>query len=133
MISQSIAASALRERLNAVDADLNADDATGYVTLDTALNLNALAIGLGLENIEYEPEQFPGLLYHLDDPRVTVVLFGNGVITTVDGKSNQAVQDAIRTAIDRGTELGLLDIDSMPSVNTDVDTIPVPEEFDTEE
>src|SRR5271157_6611045 len=27
--------------------------------LGSVLNLNAIAIGLGLENIEYEPEQFP--------------------------------------------------------------------------
>jgi len=32
------------------------------------LNLNAIAIGLGLENIEYEPEQFPGLVYRLTTP-----------------------------------------------------------------
>jgi len=31
--------------------------------LHSVLNLNAIAIGLGLENIEYEPEQFPGLVY----------------------------------------------------------------------
>jgi transcription initiation factor TFIID TATA-box-binding protein len=31
--------------------------------IGTAQNLNALAIGLGLENTEYEPEQFPGLIY----------------------------------------------------------------------
>lgn len=29
--------------------------------LGGALNLNAVALGLGMENIEYEPEQFPGL------------------------------------------------------------------------
>src|SRR5659263_773125 len=29
--------------------------------LGRVLNLNAVAIGLGLEHIEYEPEQFPGL------------------------------------------------------------------------
>jgi len=40
--------------------------------LGTDLNLNAIAIGLGLENVEYEPEQFPGLVYRLRDPRVVV-------------------------------------------------------------
>ena len=33
--------------------------------LGETLNLNAIAIGLGLESIEYEPEQFPGLVYRL--------------------------------------------------------------------
>lgn len=31
--------------------------------LEEYLNLNALAIGLGLEKTEYEPEQFLGLIY----------------------------------------------------------------------
>jgi len=32
--------------------------------LGHTLNHNALTIGLGLEQIEYELEQFPGLIYH---------------------------------------------------------------------
>lgn len=31
--------------------------------LDTILPLDALAVGLGLEQTEYEPEQFPALMY----------------------------------------------------------------------
>lgn len=34
--------------------------------LASVLNLNAIAIGLWLENIGYEPEQFPGLVYRID-------------------------------------------------------------------
>ena len=37
--------------------------------LHTILNLNAIAIGLGLENIEYEPEQFPALCTESMCPR----------------------------------------------------------------
>lgn len=132
MTSQGIAPSVLRERLDAVDADLNAEDAVGYAALDTPLNLNAFAIGLGLEKIAYDPEQFPGLLYHLEEPQATVVVFGNGVITTVDGTNSQAVRDAITATIERGEELGLLGIDSKPSVNVKVDSIPVSEELDIE-
>lgn len=35
--------------------------------LGRSLNLSALAIGLGLEVTEYEPEQFPGLVYRPHD------------------------------------------------------------------
>ncbi len=37
--------------------------------LGQEINLNTVAITLGLEKVEYEPEQFPGLVYRLDDPR----------------------------------------------------------------
>ncbi len=41
--------------------------ASGAIDLD--LNLNTLS--LELENTEYEPEQFPGLVYKLDEPNAT--------------------------------------------------------------
>ncbi len=46
--------------------------------LETDVNLNAVAIGLGFENVEYEPEQFPGLVYRIDDFDVVVLVFSSG-------------------------------------------------------
>jgi len=64
--------------------------------LGVDLNLNAIAIGLGLENIEYEPEQFPGLVYRLDKPRVVVLIFGSGKMVVTGGKNPEdAVKDVI--------------------------------------
>lgn len=44
------------------------------------LNLNALTIGFGLENVEYEPEQFPGLVYRSPDHECVVLLFASGKV-----------------------------------------------------
>lgn len=54
-------------------------------TLNKDLNLNALAIGLGLEHTEYEPEQFPGLVYRPLSGSCTLLIFSTGklVITGV--------------------------------------------------
>jgi transcription initiation factor TFIID TATA-box-binding protein len=46
--------------------------------LGSEINLNSIAVTLGLDRVEYEPEQFPGLVYRLDEPRVVVLLFGSG-------------------------------------------------------
>ncbi len=46
--------------------------------LGSEINLNTIAITLGLDHVEYEPEQFPGLVCRLEDPRVVVLLFGSG-------------------------------------------------------
>jgi len=35
--------------------------------LEKSINLNQLVIGLGFEETEYEPEQFPGLVYRPED------------------------------------------------------------------
>ncbi|SNR56597.1 TATA-box-binding protein [Halorubrum vacuolatum] len=44
------------------------------------LNLSALAIGLGLEVTEYEPEQFPGLVYRPSEHDCVLLVFGSGQV-----------------------------------------------------
>ncbi|PSQ31204.1 TATA-box-binding protein [Halobacteriales archaeon SW_6_65_46] len=72
------------------------------------LNLNAIAIGLGLENIEYEPEQFPGLVYRLDEPDVVALLFGSGKLVITGGTAPADAETAVDTIVERLVELGLL-------------------------
>jgi len=64
--------------------------------LDRKLNLNQIAFNL--ENTEYEPEQFPGLVYRIDDPRVTFLLFGSGKIICTGGRSIEDVKRAVARA-----------------------------------
>lgn len=61
------------------------------------LNLSEVAVALGLENVEYEPEQFPGLVYRLDDPRVAMLLFGSGKIVCAGARN----MDDISLAVDK--------------------------------
>lgn len=63
--------------------------------LKQKLNLNAIAISLGLERVEYEPEQFPGLVYRLDQPKVVLLIFGSGKIVCTGGKKPQDVEAAV--------------------------------------
>ncbi|MFC7257236.1 TATA-box-binding protein [Haloplanus litoreus] len=77
--------------------------------LGHTLNLNAIAIGLGLEKIEYEPEQFPGLVYRLDEPSVVALLFGSGKLVITGGKQLDDAEQALSVIEDRLTDLGLPD------------------------
>ena len=63
--------------------------------LGVELNLNAVAMGLGLENVEYEPEQFPGLVYRIAEPKVAILLFGTGRIVCAGAKKIEDVSKAI--------------------------------------
>jgi transcription initiation factor TFIID TATA-box-binding protein len=76
--------------------------------LGVDLNLNAIAIGLGLENIEYEPEQFPGLVYRLDNPRVVVLIFGSGKMVVTGGKSPEDARKAVERISEELRTLGLM-------------------------
>jgi transcription initiation factor TFIID TATA-box-binding protein len=62
--------------------------------LGQPLNLNAVAISLGLEKVEYEPEQFPGLVVRIDTPKVVLLLFGSGKVVCTGARTPQDVEEA---------------------------------------
>ncbi len=76
--------------------------------LHAVLNLNAIAIGLGLENIEYEPEQFPGLVYRVSDPKVVILLFGSGKLVVTGGKKPEDMVNAVDRIVEELNSLSLL-------------------------
>jgi len=63
--------------------------------IHSGLNLNAIALGLGLENIECEPGQFPGLVYSLSDPQVVILLFSSSKLVITGGKKPEDVVNAV--------------------------------------
>ncbi len=63
------------------------------------LNLNVLA--MRLENTEYEPEQFPGLVYKLNEAKATFLLFSNGKVVCTGTKSESEVDKAMELLVDR--------------------------------
>ena len=69
--------------------------AAGSVGMD--LNLNTLA--MKLDNTEYEPEQFPGLVYKLPNARATFLLFSNGKIVCTGTKSEKEVHEVLELLI----------------------------------
>ncbi len=66
--------------------------ASGSININ--LNLNMLA--LELENTEYEPEQFPGLVYKLVEPNATFLLFSNGKLVCTGTKNRPQLEDSMR-------------------------------------
>ena len=53
-------------------------------------------MSLGFENVEYEPEAFPGLVYRMDDPKVVLLLFGSGKMVCVGAREVNNIKDAVR-------------------------------------
>lgn len=70
--------------------------ASGSVGMD--LNLNMLA--MRLDNTEYEPEQFPGLVYKLPERKATFLLFSNGKVVCTGTKSEEEVHKALDALIE---------------------------------
>jgi transcription initiation factor TFIID TATA-box-binding protein len=76
--------------------------------LGTSLNLNAIAVGLGFENIEYEPEQFPGLVYRIKSPKIVVLIFSSGKLVITGGKSPDDCQKGVDIVREQLESLSLL-------------------------
>jgi transcription initiation factor TFIID TATA-box-binding protein len=43
----------------------------------------------------YEPEQFPGLIYRMDEPKVVILIFASGNLVCTGAKEEQDVYDAV--------------------------------------
>ena len=58
-------------------------------------DLNLDEIAFMLENSEYEPEQFPGLVYRISEPRVAFLLFTSGRIICAGAQDVDSIQRAL--------------------------------------
>jgi len=43
----------------------------------------------------YEPEQFPGLIYRMDEPKVVILIFASGSLVVTGATKEQDVHDAV--------------------------------------
>ncbi|MFB6490992.1 MAG: TATA-box-binding protein [Thermoproteus sp. AZ2] len=85
--------------------------ASGSLNAEVDLEQAALL----LENAMYEPEQFPGLIYRMTDPRVVMLIFGSGKIVCTGAKSENDVAVAVRRLYDKLKELGVLYAEAAPA------------------
>ena len=60
------------------------------------LDLPDIAIQL---NCEYEPEQFPGVVYRVVDPKLAILMFRSGRAVCTGGKNEENIQEGITRMI----------------------------------
>jgi transcription initiation factor TFIID TATA-box-binding protein len=62
-------------------------------SLGGMIDLEKAAFTLG--RIMYEPEQFPGLIYRMDDPKVVILVFRSGKVVCTGAKREEEVYRAV--------------------------------------
>lgn len=62
------------------------------------VELDLYAIAREVDNVEYEPEQFPGAILKLKEPKTSLLLFKNGKLICTGAKSEGEVDEAIHRA-----------------------------------
>src|SRR6266571_5170687 len=65
------------------------------MAIELVAKQNAVAITLGLGAVEYEPEQFPGLVYRIDEPKVVLLMFGSGKVVCTGARKPADVEKAV--------------------------------------
>ena len=88
--------------------DVRIQNIVATTDLKKELNLNSIAITLGLERVEYEPEQFPGLVYRVEQPKVVALLFGSGKVVCTGAREIKDIDIALSQIVKELSEAGLL-------------------------
>ena len=71
----------------------------------TSLDINDVADTL---QVEYEQEQFPGMVYRVETPKVCLLLFRSGKVVATGARSESDVESAFRQLHERLTTEGFL-------------------------
>lgn len=73
--------------------ELKIQNIVASASLGGVIDLEKAAYTLG--RTMYEPEQFPGLIYRMDEPKVVILLFASGKLVCTGAKREQDVYDAV--------------------------------------
>jgi transcription initiation factor TFIID TATA-box-binding protein len=74
-------------------SDLKVQNIVATASLGKEVSLTKLA--RSQSNTEYNPEQFPGLVYKLVEPTATFLLFSNGKLVCTGTKNKQQLDDSM--------------------------------------
>jgi len=59
-------------------------------------SLDLFQIAMKLDNVEYEPEQFPGAILRIADPKLTLLLFKNGKMICAGAKKESLLKKGLK-------------------------------------
>jgi len=90
------------------EPDVEIQNIVASLDLKKELNLVNIVKNPLLENVEYKPEKFPGLVYRMDDSNVTLLIFDSGKIVCTGAEKLEDTSDAINTIEDKLRSMGVL-------------------------
>ena len=73
--------------------ELKIQNIVASANLSGTIDLEKSAFTLG--KTMYEPEQFPGLIYRMEDPKVVILLFASGKLVCTGAKKEEDVYTAV--------------------------------------
>ncbi len=76
------------------EPELKVENLVASANLKSRFDLNKIVYEL--EDCEYEPEQFPGLVHRMEEPRVVFLIFNSGRLVCTGARSLDEVKRAVQ-------------------------------------
>lgn len=86
---------AIKESKNLRRETIKIQNIVAQTDLNMNLDLNSLKDKLLMGTVEYNPEDYPFLIYHLKIPKISALLFNNGKIVITDATEERDANKAI--------------------------------------
>jgi transcription initiation factor TFIID TATA-box-binding protein len=85
--------------------EIKVENVVAFTSLGKDISLTRLVEKI--EDVEYEPEQFPGLVYRIQDPRAAALIFSSGKIVCTGARSIEMSKEAMHKVVDRIRDTGV--------------------------
>jgi transcription initiation factor TFIID TATA-box-binding protein len=82
------------------------ENVVASATLNQKIDLNAVV--KGYPNVEYRPEQFPGLVFRLKRPKTATLIFNSGKMVCTGAKSEKEARRAVMRVINELKRSGIV-------------------------
>jgi len=93
-------------RVPKVKATINIENVVASATLRQSIDLNAVV--KGYPEVEYRPEQFPGLVFRLRRPKTATLIFNSGKMVCTGAKSEKEARRAVMRVIKELKRSGII-------------------------
>jgi transcription initiation factor TFIID TATA-box-binding protein len=77
------------------------------VSASIGTELDLQKISAALEELEYDPERFPGAIYRVKEPKTALLFFRSGKIVCTGAKSLKDVENVISKMVKRLESIGV--------------------------
>ena len=100
--------------INVSNPEITIQNIVASGDLHIYIDLNMAAVVM--ENVMYEPEVFPGLIYRMGDPKTVFLIFSTGKVVCTGAKNKETVRDAF---LKLNHEVRELDVTKKSKANID--------------
>ena len=91
---------------------IRVENVVASASVDQPIDLNEIT--LTFPDVEYHPDQFPGLVFRLKTPKTATLIFSSGKMVCTGSKSEQMARKVVRTVVKKPTRGRNQDKKKMP-------------------